>query len=96
MVRKSHGFKKGTRNLFKTKKKITVNEKLKKFEIGDTVHIDINPSSKSPIYKRFQGKTGKIVGIRGKAYIIEVYDGKKLKKIIANSDHLKVGRGAKK
>ncbi len=93
MVRKSHGFKKRTRNIFKQKKRRTVNELLKKFEVGATVHIDIDPSSKSLIHKRFQGKTGKIVGTRGRAYIVEVYDGDKLKKIIAMPEHLKVGRG---
>ncbi len=96
MVRKSHGFKKGTRNLFKTKKKMTINEKLKKFNIGDVVNIDANPSSRSLIYKRFQGKTGKVVGTRGSAYIIEFYDGNKLKKIIANAEHLKLNRGVAK
>ncbi len=93
MVRKSHGFKKRTRNLLKSKKKRTVNEKLKKFSVGDIVHIDIDPSSSSLIFRRFQGKTGKVVGQRGRAYIVEITDGNKTKKIISKPEHLKLSRG---
>ncbi len=95
MVRKSHGSKKGTRDLFKSRRKRTVNEKLQKFEAGSTVHIDIDPSSSSLVFRRFQGKTGKIVGMRGRSYVVEFTDGKKKKKIIASSEHLKIVRGVK-
>ncbi len=95
MVRKSHGFKKGTRDLFKSRRRRTVNEKLQKFEVGSTVHIDIDPSSSSLVFRRFQGKTGKVVGTRGRAYIVEVMDGEKKKKIIALPEHLKIARGVK-
>jgi large subunit ribosomal protein L21e len=40
-------------------------------------------------FRRFHGLTGKVVGIRGRAYIVEIFDGGKLKKVIAKAEHLK-------
>jgi large subunit ribosomal protein L21e len=53
--------------------------------------IDINSSSQKGMpFRRFQGKSGRIVERRGMAYIVEIKDGNKTKKIIARPEHLKV------
>ncbi len=90
MVVKSHGPRKRTREKFRRSIKTPINEFLKKFEIGDKVVIDINSSSaKGMPFRRFQGLTGKIIEKRGKAYLLEIKDGKKTKTVIANPEHIK-------
>jgi large subunit ribosomal protein L21e len=39
---------------------------------------------------RYAGRTGRILEKRGNAYVIEIKDGEKVKKIIASPIHLKV------
>jgi len=91
MVRKAKGVRAGTRRLLKkrVKRQITVNDVLKNFEIGDRVTIKINPSvHRGMPHPRFHGRTGKVVEKRGLAYVVEVKDGRKMKKIIARAEHL--------
>ena len=91
MVAKSHGPRRRTREKFRRTKreKFTVNKYLKEFKIGEKVALDIDSSSGAIPCRRFQGITGEVIGKRGRAYIINIYDGNKLKKVIAKSEHLK-------
>ena len=90
MVSKSHGPRRGTRKRFKKDRKVTVNQFMRKFELGDKIVIDIESSSSSGMpFRRFQGHTGKVVGQRGRAYLVEIKDGNKLKKIAAKPEHIK-------
>jgi len=90
MVAKSHGPRRRTRKKFRVKDKLTVNRYLARFEIGQNVAIKIHSSSaKGQPFRRFHGNIGKVIGQRGRAYIIEIYDGNKAKKIIADPEHLK-------
>lgn len=92
MVAKSHGPRRRTRSIFKRAKrsKFTVNRMLQEFEIGQNVAIDIDPSSSSMPFRRFQGRIGKITDRRGDAYIVEISERGKLKKIISMPQHLKI------
>jgi len=91
MVRKSYGIRRRTRKKLKIKKgePINVNRFLQKFNIGDNVHIDICPLTKIP-HPKFQGKTGRVIGKKGNAYIIEVKDLSMKKQIISKPEHLKL------
>ncbi len=92
MVTKSHGPRARTRKKLKKDKceKFKVTKYLKEFAIGSYVSIVIDPSSKKGRpFHRFHGITGKIIGKRGNAYIVEIRDGNKLKQIFANPEHLK-------
>ena len=92
MGRKAKGPRAGTRRLLarKEKRKLTVNDVMKQFDIGDYVAIKINPSvEKGRPHPRFYGRTGRIVDKRGMAYVVEVRDGGKMKKIIVRPEHLK-------
>ena len=54
------------------------------------VVIDIESSSLSGMpFRRFQGLSGKIVGKRGMAYLVEIKDKKMTKTVIAKPEHLK-------
>jgi len=91
---KSHGFRfRSGRKLRKRVRErgIKIRKVLQTFKIGDTVHIDIEPASQKGMpHPRFQGKTGKVVGIRGRAYLVQITDGKKKKIVFARPEHLKL------
>jgi large subunit ribosomal protein L21e len=67
-----------------------VTQYLQKFSVGQTVHIDIVSSEPSGMPDpKFQGKTGKVKGLQGKDYLVEVSDGKAVKTLIVDPVHLK-------
>jgi len=71
-------------------KRITPNKLLRKFEIGDTVHINIHPGIKDKGYPyiNFQGLTGTITEKRGNAYILGIHDKNAAKTVILKAIHL--------
>lgn len=94
-MQRSRGFKS------KSRKKMTkiqregrtnpITKKLQKFEVDDIVHIIIDPSiQKGQPHPRFHGKTAKVIGQKGKAYIVGLNDGNKAKELIIRPDHLKI------
>jgi large subunit ribosomal protein L21e len=90
---KSHGFRCGTRSKLRKsprERKLTVTKYLQQFKIGDYVAIVIEPSShKGMPHPRFHGLTGRVVGKRGRAYIVQVREGSKIKTVFAYPEHLK-------
>lgn len=91
MTKKSKGFRAGTREKLGQKlARPTITKFLQDFPVGQNVVIILEPSShKGMPFPRFKGKMGKIVGKRGKGYIIKVKDGNELKQIISRPEHLK-------
>jgi len=90
MVSKSHGPRRKTRDRLRNPEKMTVNRIIQKFEVGQMVAI--KPSSnqqKGMPFRRFHGKTGKVIEQRGRAYVVELYDIDSKKKVIARPEHLK-------
>ncbi len=95
MVKAPRGFRHRTRKLLKKH----VREKgaipplsllLHEYKIGDKVHIKINPAiHKGMPHRRYHGKTGTIIGKRGKCYIVEVCLGDKRKTIIVRPEHIR-------
>jgi len=90
MVKKSRGFRQGTRKKLEQKARPAITKFLKEFSIGDKVVIYPEPSSHRGMpFPRFKGKVGKVVEKRGRSYLVEFYDGKKKKHVIARPEHLK-------
>jgi len=90
MVVKSHGPRRRTREKFRKTRRSTISQFVRKFSKEDKVIIDIESSSQKGMpFRRFQGLAGKVIDKRGNAYLIEIKDGNKIKKIIANPEHLK-------
>ncbi|WP_406662500.1 50S ribosomal protein L21e [Methanolobus sp. ZRKC3] len=90
----SHGERHCTR--YKLKKTVrerglsTISKAIQEFTEGQMVHIDIDPSvQKGMPNPRFQGKTGKVLGMRGRAFMLQIRDGKATKQIISLPQHLK-------
>jgi large subunit ribosomal protein L21e len=66
---------------------------IQQFEIGEKVHIVCNPSiHKGMPHHRFHGKTGTVIGQRGRAWMLEISDGNAEKIVIARPQHLKAQR----
>ncbi|HIP63226.1 MAG TPA: 50S ribosomal protein L21e [Archaeoglobus profundus] len=90
---KSHGFRfKSGRKLRKRirEKGIKIRRALQTFEVGQIVHIDIDPSvHKGMPHPRFQGRTGVVIGQRGRAYLVRIRDGDSYKILIVRPEHLK-------
>lgn len=91
MVVKSHGARKGTRGKFRKVSRTTVNMFMRNFEINQKVALITDSAShKGMPFRRFHGLTGKIIGKRGNAYLIEIKDSNKKKMVIVNPEHLRL------
>jgi large subunit ribosomal protein L21e len=68
-----------------------VTKSLQNFSPGDRVVILLEPSQvKGMPHPRFHGKTGVIKEKRGRAYVVEVKEGDKVKTVISRPEHLKM------
>jgi large subunit ribosomal protein L21e len=67
---------------------------LSEYPTGQRVDIIINPSfHKGMPHRRYQGKTGIIKGLRGRAVLVEVNLGKAKKQLIVRPEHLQISKG---
>lgn len=92
-MKKSRGLRSKTRQTLKQKPayRPPITKFLQEFTIGQKVIIEQEPSShKGMPHPRYKGRIGKIIGKRGKSYIVEIKDGNKVKKLISKPEHLKV------
>jgi len=92
-MKRSKGTRQGTRKILRKKPSkrglIPINKALREFEEGEKVKIKIEPSvHKAQPHRRFQGKIGVVQGKQGNAFVVEVKDGGKKKKVITRSEHL--------
>lgn len=63
---------------------------IRKYQLGQKVGILIDPSiHKGMPHPKFHGQVGKIVQIRGRAYLVELQDGSKFKRLFVRPEHLK-------
>ena len=75
------------------KKKVREKGKLKlsryfhTFKEGDRVTLVRSTGNAFPA--KFQGRTGKVVGMRGKAFVVKFLNGKKLKTLVVKAIDLK-------
>lgn len=95
MVKRSKGFfSKGTKAT-KMKKKLTVNEFVKPFGVGDKVVIAIKPHLGGIPHPRYNGRGGEIAKRQGNCYAVKIRDGGAEKMLIVNPVHI-TRAGAKK
>ena len=97
MVKASKGYRRRTR--YKMQKRTRdrglspITRAFVKFEVGDRADVNIDPSiHKGQPHVRFQGRTGKVAGTQGDAYLIDLNDGDKKKQIIVRPEHLRKSR----
>jgi len=94
MGKTSHGpRRKATKKLkkpVKQKGKISIARVMQEFKPGDRVMIKPEPAvQKGMPFKRFFGKPGTIRAKRGKAYVIELKEGRVIKEVLSLPVHLR-------
>ncbi|MFH1222122.1 MAG: hypothetical protein V1492_03490 [Candidatus Micrarchaeota archaeon] len=88
MVRRSRGsLSKSTKRTRKTTK-VTVSAIAKKFKMGEKVVLSPSHVSSGRFPRRYAGRHGSIVELRGGSYMVEIYDGGKKKQFVTTSLHL--------
>jgi large subunit ribosomal protein L21e len=98
MVKKSHGYRARTRALMskrvRTRGLVPPNRVLVDFEKGQRVDIVIDPGfHKGMPHRRYQGRTGVVKEMRGRAVVVDVSLGKAMKTLIIRPEHLQVSKG---
>ena len=94
MVKASKGIMERTRQKFRKRARerglSPITRALQKFGEGDrvTIVIDSGVHAGQP-HKRFHGLTGVVVENRGRAYVVDVRFGGKIKKAIVLPEHLR-------
>lgn len=94
MVKASKGIRARTRGVLRKSLRergmSPITRSFQKFEVGDRVSIIIDPSEHAgQPHPRFQGVTGTVSGMQGRAYVLEIRAGGKIKKIITSPEHLR-------
>lgn len=92
-----NGPRKKTRYKFKKDQRkrgiLPVTSLIQKYEVGQKVHVVCEPSvQKGMPHRRFHGKTGTVIGQRGRAWLLSIRDGDSEKIVIARPQHLKAQR----
>jgi len=77
------------RKKIKTRGKISLSNYFQNLKKGDSVAVIKERSISSSFPKRLQGRTGKIIEKRGRAYIVKIREYDKEKKFIIEPVHLK-------
>lgn len=88
MVQKSYGKKRRTRHKLKLTKKATITKFLQTFNDGEHVHIKISTNKNIP-HPKFQGLSGTVIGRRGRAYAVSIYDKNAKKVIFVKPEHMR-------
>ena len=98
MVKNSHGFRSRTRGLMskrvRQKGLSSPSKVLVDYEEGQRVDIVIDSGfHRGMPHKRYQGRTGVVTGLRGRAIVVDVNLGKATKTLIIRREHLQPSRG---
>ncbi|UCE91031.1 MAG: 50S ribosomal protein L21e [Methanobacteriota archaeon] len=94
MAKASKGGRRRTRNVMQKRARerglSTITRAFQKFDVGETASVSLDPSiHKGQPHMRFHGRTGVVVGTQGEAYMLELRDGGKSKRIIVRPEHLR-------
>ena len=97
MVTGSKGIRSGTRHKLRKalRAKFRPESMIKGYKAGDKVIISVDPSSMRGMpHARFIGKIGTVQGMKGRAYLVNTYIGKKKKEICITPEHLRGLKGS--
>ena len=94
MVTRTHGLRQGTRSILRKNKRdkgrIFINRLMHQYKAGDKVAIVLDGAQQGGMpHRRFQGRTGEIMGSQGRALIVGVKDGNMQKTVVARPEHLR-------
>ena len=94
MVKTSHGPRKKSRSILSKKPRerglSPITREFQDFEVGEKASILLDPSIHRGMPNiRFHGKTGTVIAIQGRAFVLSVKDGNKMKTVISRPEHLR-------
>ena len=94
MVKASKGYRRRTRSVMQKRARdrglSPITKEFQTFEVGEKASVTLDPSiHKGQPHVRFQGKTGTVKGMQGKAYLLDIKDGDMMKEIIVRPEHLR-------
>lgn len=94
MTKQQGGARKRTRHLLRKKPrdrgKVTITRLLQDFKPGENVSLQFEPTvQKGMPHSRYYGKIGKVIKKQGSAYLVEIKDRGKVKRLLAAPVHLK-------
>jgi len=94
MVKASKGFRVKTRHTLRVRSRKKglpqVTSSLRVFKIGETAIVKLDGRVQSGMcHPRYQGKTGVVVGRQGRAFLVEIVEGRKTKTLLVTPEHLK-------
>ncbi len=94
MVKASKGYRRRTRSVMQRRTRerglSPITRAFQKFEVGDRASVNLDPSiHKGMPHVRFHGRTGTVAGMQGRAYVLDVRMGGKMKQIIVRPEHLR-------
>jgi large subunit ribosomal protein L21e len=98
-MKKSKGYRRGTRRLLKKapreRGKLKLGKLLYAYEVGSQVKIKADSSVQKGLpHRRFHGRIGTVKAKRGRGYVVSVALGDAVKEIIVRPEHLEPYRGA--
>ena len=93
-MKRSKGVRQGTRYIVSRSKtersRLNISRIMHDYSEGDSVAIVLDGGQQMGMpHRRFNGKTGVITGKQGRAWVIEVKDGHKAKKVVSRPEHLR-------
>ncbi len=93
-MKASKGYRRRTRSVMRRRVRerglSPITKIFQKFDVGQKASVNIDPSMhRGQPHIRFQGRTGTVVGMQGRSYLIDVMMGGKKKQIIVRPEHLR-------
>ena len=96
MVKASKGFRVKTRHTLRVSPRnkglpqVTIS--LRQFAVGEMASIKLDGRIQHGMpHPRYQGKTGLVIGRQGRAFLVEIVEGKKKKTLLVGPEHLQRG-----
>ena len=94
MVKASKGYRRRTRSVMRRRVRerglSPITKIFQTFDVGAKASVNIDPSMhRGQPHIRFQGRTGTVVGMQGKSYLIDVMMGDMKKQVIVSPEHLR-------
>ncbi len=93
-MKASKGYRRRTRSVMRRRVRerglSPITKIFQQFDVGQKASVNIDPSMhRGQPHIRFQGRTGTVVGMQGRSYLIDVMMGGKKKQIIVRPEHLR-------
>lgn len=93
-MQRSKGQRQGTRYILKRSKsergRLNIARVMHQYAVGDRVAVVLDGGQQKGMpHRRFNGRSGRISGQQGRAWVVKLKDGNMRKTVVARPDHLR-------